>query len=83
MLETRHGPAGPPIGQIFLPMSRANIGQYAGLSVEAVCRALRSLVGCGAIAMRDRRHVTIVDQERLEAAIAEPRAPRAARAPSR
>jgi hypothetical protein len=41
-----------------------------------VTRSLRNLVNRGAITLSDRRHVQIIDRQRLEAAIAELRVTR-------
>jgi CRP/FNR family transcriptional regulator len=63
MLEAQQG-AGA--GEVFLPMSRTDIGSYVGLSAEAVTRSLRTLTLRGIIDFRDRRHVQIIDRARLD-----------------
>lgn len=68
MLEAQQG-AGA--GEVFLPMSRTDIGLYVGISAEAVSRSLRTLILRGIIGFRDRRHVQIIDRARLEASNSE------------
>jgi CRP/FNR family transcriptional regulator len=47
-----------------LPMSRADIASYLGLSIETVSRAFTSLSARGIIAV-DRHSICIVERERL------------------
>jgi CRP-like cAMP-binding protein len=61
--------------EIYLPMTRSDIGAYLGISPEAVSRSFRELASHGAIALRDRRHLKIIDRALLEAAIAENQQP--------
>ena len=70
MLESHQLEAGGS-SEIYLPMSRAEIGGYAGISPEAVSRALHQLEASGAIRFQDHRHLRIADRARLEAAIAD------------
>ena len=71
MLETDQQPTGALDAAIYLPMTRADIAAYLGISPEAVSRGFTDLVGCGAIAFRDRRHLKIADRMKLEAIVAE------------
>jgi len=64
--------------EIYLMMTRSDIGAYLGISPEAVSRSFRELASRGAIAFRDRRHLKIIDRALLEAAIAENQEPPAA-----
>jgi len=64
--------------EIYLPMTRSDIGAYLGMSPEAVSRSFRELASRGAIALRNRRHLKIIDRALLEASIAENREPPAA-----
>ncbi len=75
MIETHQAAFGQPPGEVYLPMTRVDIGAYVGLSPEAVTRSLRELISRRAISMRDRRHVELIDRTRLEAAISEFRPP--------
>lgn len=77
MIETHQAAFGQAAGEVYLPMTRGDIGAYVGLSPEAVTRSLRELVNRRAISMRDRRHVKLIDRARLEATISEFRAPAA------
>lgn len=56
---------------IYLPMSRSEIGEYAGMTLAAVSRAFRSLVTRGVIKLQDRRHVSIIDRGAFERIAAE------------
>jgi CRP/FNR family transcriptional regulator, nitrogen fixation regulation protein len=49
-----------------LPMSRYDIADYLGLSVEAVSRSLTKLKTCGAIRLAGPRRVSILDRDALE-----------------
>jgi CRP/FNR family transcriptional regulator len=69
MLENRQADANA--GEIYLPMTRSDIGSYAGITLDAVSRSLRKLVDCGVVSARDRRHFKIIDPQRLEAIISE------------
>jgi CRP/FNR family transcriptional regulator len=71
MLETHQAARGESMGEVYLQMTRQDIGAYVGISPEAVTRSLRNLVSRGAITFRDRRHVQIIDRARLEAAISD------------
>jgi CRP/FNR family transcriptional regulator len=66
MLEARQAEEGAGNGEVFLPMSRSDIGSYAGISAEEVSRTLRELADSGAIRFKDRRHVEVTDRTALE-----------------
>jgi len=51
---------------IALPMSRADIGDYLGLTIETVSRTFTRLRTSGAIELPDSHHVDIVDRDALE-----------------
>jgi CRP/FNR family nitrogen fixation transcriptional regulator len=55
------------IGSIRLPMSRQDIADYLGLTIETVSRTLSQFESDGVIALPDRRSVTVVAARRLEA----------------
>lgn len=57
---------GNPQGEILLPMSRYDIANYLGLSVETVSRLLSRLLSQGIIDLQGRR-VKILSLERLRA----------------
>lgn len=57
--------AGYAAEQIFLPMSRTEIGDYVGLSLGAVSRGFRELVERGIISSTTRRHVKILEPNAL------------------
>jgi CRP-like cAMP-binding protein len=51
---------------LILPMSRTDIADYLGLSLEAVSRAARQLVEDGILGFRGTPKVRILDRKRLE-----------------
>jgi CRP/FNR family transcriptional regulator len=57
-----HGPDDVPI-----PMTRSDIANYLGLSLEAVVRASRQLERQGIVDFVGRHHARIVDRHRFEA----------------
>jgi CRP-like cAMP-binding protein len=52
--------------QLTLPMSRSDIADYLGLSLEAVSRGSRTLIDAGIIAFDGRSQLKILDNRRLE-----------------
>jgi len=52
---------------IAMPMSKSDIANYLGLSLEAVVRASRRLERQGIVEFVDRHQVRILDQSRFEA----------------
>jgi CRP/FNR family transcriptional regulator len=54
----------PP--RIHLPMSRGDISDYLGVTVETVCRSLTKLAKFGVIAIPNIHEVVILDLSRLE-----------------
>jgi CRP/FNR family transcriptional regulator len=52
---------------LALPMNRADIGDYLGLTIETVSRTFTHLRKSGAIKLLDSGHAEIVDRDRLEA----------------
>jgi CRP-like cAMP-binding protein len=52
--------------RIVLPMSRYDIADYLGLSVETVCRSLTELKRRGVITLVGTRGISIVDPDALE-----------------
>jgi CRP/FNR family transcriptional regulator, anaerobic regulatory protein len=67
MLERHQSAGGERGADIYLPMNRSEIGEYVGLSLEAVSRAFRTLARRGVVKCRDRRHLTIADRGALNA----------------
>lgn len=65
MLEHRQ-PPDMRDGEIALAMSRSDIADYAALSLESVSRTFRALQRGRIIAVRDKRHVRILDRARFE-----------------
>jgi CRP-like cAMP-binding protein len=72
MLETQQaGPDNVSLEEIYLPMSRIDMGDYLGISPETVSRSLRKLVSLGAITLRDHRHIKITNRTQLAAVVSE------------
>jgi CRP/FNR family transcriptional regulator len=67
LLERLQAARGERTTDIYLPMKRSDIGEYVGMSLEAVSRAFRGLNARGIIKCRDRRHLKITDRPALEA----------------
>ncbi len=59
--------------QLVLPMTRADIADYLGLTVETVSRSFTKLRQDGLIAASDPHHIEVLDSRRLQA-LAEARA---------
>jgi CRP-like cAMP-binding protein len=66
LLEQLQATRGELITEIYLPMSRSDIGEYVGMSLEAVSRAFRGLTTRGIIKSRDRRHLKIIDRSTFD-----------------
>jgi CRP/FNR family transcriptional regulator len=66
LLEQLQAARGEPTTEIYLPMKRSDIGEYVGMSLEAVSRAFRGLTASGIIKMRDRSHLKILDRDAFE-----------------
>lgn len=56
-----------PDGEFDLPMSRVDIADYLGLTIETVSRIMTRLVDSGLISISDARHIKIIDQLELKA----------------
>ena len=69
MLEANQTARGVSAHEIYLPMTRSDIGAYVGISLEAVGRSFRRLANRGAITIRNRRYVQITNRTEFEAAI--------------
>jgi CRP/FNR family transcriptional regulator len=52
--------------QIDLPLTRAEIAEYLGLTIETVSRQMTKLRGDGVIAFESTRTLRLPDLERLE-----------------
>lgn len=51
--------------EIYLPMSRGEIGDYLGLTCETVCRTIRRLKDLSVINLPDARNVVVLDRDGL------------------
>ncbi len=70
MLEHSHSPDRKPGGHIHLPMTRSDIADYLGLSLEAVSRSFRRLQRSGIVRVTDLHNVRIVDRAQFERLVA-------------
>ena len=66
LLENYQAARGESVEEVYLPMNRSDIGDYVGMSLEAVSRSFRSLASRGIITFRDRLHVKIISHSQLE-----------------
>jgi CRP-like cAMP-binding protein len=66
LLEQIQAARGERSTEIYLPMNRSDIGEYVGMSLEAVSRAFRGLTTRGIIKSRDRRHLKIMDRSTFD-----------------
>jgi CRP-like cAMP-binding protein len=66
MIERIEGCNASGTGEVYLPMSRSDIGEYVALSPEVVSRSFRRLETLGVIGMRDKRHVKILDRVQFD-----------------
>lgn len=67
LLEQLQTARGESTTEIYLPMTRSDIGEYVAMSLGAVSRAFRSLTARGIIKSRDRRHLKIMDRAVFQA----------------
>lgn len=54
-----------PPDPVFLPMTRSDIADYLGLTIETISRTLKQLKTQGVIRLIDERHVELADMETL------------------
>jgi CRP-like cAMP-binding protein len=66
LLENLQAARGERRADIYLPMNRSDIGEYLGMSLEAVSRAFRGLTTHGIIMSRDRQHLKITDRSAFD-----------------
>jgi CRP/FNR family transcriptional regulator len=67
-VSTRAARRGEPAMEMRLPMSRTDIGNYLGITLETVCRELSRLEKAGTITL-NKRELTILDLPGLRAPI--------------
>ena len=58
--------AGTRAGWIQLPMSRTDLGEYLGLSLESVSRATAALTRSGIVTFQGGHAAKVIDRERFE-----------------
>jgi CRP-like cAMP-binding protein len=67
LLEHHQSVRGESAHDLYLPMSRSDIGDYLGMSLEAVSRSFRALVSRGILSLRNKRYVRVVNRAQLDA----------------
>jgi CRP-like cAMP-binding protein len=71
MLDTNRAARGETTEEVYLP----EIGDYIGISPEAVSRSFRNLASQEVISIRHRRYVRIINRVQLEQTASESRTP--------
>ena len=66
-MAARRRRQGQSDGMVVLPMTRSDIADYLGLTVETVSRSFTRLRQENIISTQDAHHVNLVDSERLHA----------------
>ena len=69
-LSTRAARRDESATELYLPMSRTDIGNYLGITLETVCRELARLEKSGVIRLK-KRELTILDVPRLREPVCE------------
>ncbi len=57
---------GEPTAEIYLPMGRSSIAAYLALTPAALSRAFQALVSTKIIAVRNRRHIKILNRQAFD-----------------
>ena len=68
MIATHIDPDSADCATFDLPLSRADIGDFLGLTIETVSRQMTKLRKLGIITVENNRHVTVPDLDRLNTA---------------
>jgi CRP-like cAMP-binding protein len=53
--------------EVYLPMTRSDVADYLGMSLEVVSRSFRRLESDGILSFKTRRSVKVMNRDRLEA----------------
>ncbi len=83
LLEHYQAARGERTSGLYLPMSRSDVADYVGMSLEAVSRSFSTLARRGVIGFSNKRHVKILDRTQLDALAVQGDAPRKPRRPAR
>jgi len=75
MLDNNQAARGEATEEVYLPMSRSDIGDYIGMSPESVSRSFRNLASQGVISIRNRRYVRIINRAQMERVASELKIP--------
>ena len=65
-LSTRARRRGEAEDPVYLPMTRGDLGDYLGLTMETVSRTITDLKTAGLIAQEERHYVRLLDPQRLQ-----------------
>jgi CRP-like cAMP-binding protein len=66
LLEHYQAAKGESTNELYLPMSRSDVADYVGMSLEAVSRSFRTLASRGVISFTNKRTIKIEDRAQLE-----------------
>ena len=66
-LALRAEDRGEPSNPVRVPMSRGDMGDYLGLTVETVSRSITKLKTSGVIKLKEGNHIEIADGEMMQA----------------
>jgi CRP-like cAMP-binding protein len=66
LLEQYQAARGDSTNELHLPMSRSDVADYVGLSLEALSRSFRTLASRGVISYRNKRSVKVLDPAQLD-----------------
>jgi CRP-like cAMP-binding protein len=66
LLEHHQSVGGESARDLYLPMNRSDIGDYLGMSLEAVSRSFRALVSRGILRLRNKRYVRVLNRAQLD-----------------
>jgi CRP-like cAMP-binding protein len=67
LLEHHQEARGEGTHELYLPMSRSDVANYVGMSLEAVSWSLRTLASRGVICFKSGRYLKVVDRAQFEA----------------
>ncbi len=66
LLEHHQAAKGESTNELYLPMSRSDVADYVGMSLESVSRSFRTLASRGVISFKNKRNAKIEDRAQLD-----------------
>jgi CRP-like cAMP-binding protein len=67
LLEQHQAARGESAPELYLPMSRSDVAEYLGMSLEAISRSFRTLASRGVLSFRNKRYVKVMNRDQLDA----------------